>query len=33
MRRYLGLALTAAVLAGAGAAAHAQEPPKSIKVG
>jgi branched-chain amino acid transport system substrate-binding protein len=34
MRRNLGLALTAAVLAGAGAvAAVAQEAPKSIKVG
>ncbi len=33
MRRYLGLALTAAVLAGAGAAVHAQEAPKSIKIG
>ena len=34
MRRNLGLALTAAVLAGAAAAgAAAQEAPKSIKVG
>ena len=33
MRKCLGLALTAAVLAGAGAAAHAQEAPKSIRIG